>query len=620
MVKDYKRIGVTTNGYRGEKVALNERVIEGFELATFTNSILRLEDSSPQTIYLTTTNTAEGYYIILPKASNLIKNWKVTIINDSLVDIPIYYYSQNLSNLSLFKNCTSGNMVTCLLLDDTTEQGNWTTFRTQEVTNVTDLDKYISNVYDVKDIRWNQVAQEETSVSVSLGSVLAGYSVTSIYVKTTEQFAPDTLSVKLNVGTEDDPDKFISEYELSNAVADTNFTKDYFEEILSTSQDVDIVATFSSSSNLSGLTSGSVKIVVEKAKVINPMVLNNAIVQTQLPIGTIMNYTFSVEDEDVPSGFWKLDGSVFPKANGAIPDFVNKLNETNNKMSGTEKLIVTESEWQTIFTTYGSCGKFAWVGTGLRFPAINCFVQGLNNLASLSELIPATDINHFHLTGNFNWGSNNGWFTTKSAAVQADMPAGGGKTGWNGSGNGGGHSTESTLSGNQISSLPLYVNQSSSDVHPTSVKYPYIISVYNSIQDSAQLVVDEIIADSVTKANVSLDNLSITGIELLSNLFIPDYAQQVTGNTIGGGEWIQVIKNSFVEVNGTDPYHVDVRAWVSPYNDGRELYQVGYFYNDNSREFTKGTSFTFIVPAGWYFKCNFENGSAYYIYPFKGVN
>ena len=112
-----------------------------------------------------------------------------------------------------------------------------------------------------------------------------------------------------------------------------------------------------------------------------------------------MNYGFP----DIPEGYWRLDGTVFPNAADSIPQFVKKLITMNNQQPSTAKLIVGEDQWQQIKNQYGSCSKFAWVGNGLRFPEINCFVQGLN---SINQLTKMTEAGLPNITGKFNPGGN----------------------------------------------------------------------------------------------------------------------------------------------------------------------------------------------------------------------
>lgn len=97
-------------------------------------------------------------------------------------------------------------------------------------------------------------------------------------------------------------------------------------------------------------------------------------------------------------------------------------------------------------------------------------------------------------------------------------------------------------------------------------------------------------------------------------LVMPDYESVITG-TIAG--YVTCNYDSFVVVWGSDTYTANVNAFVSPDN-GVTVYQVGHFYTDINND-TWGSSFTFFVPKGWGFTCNFENGTNYNIYKLKGA-
>ena len=507
MSKVYKKYGVTTDGYRGKRSILKERVIEGLEEATFTDHLLQLTPESTKTIYLNSNNMSVGSYIVLPNAKDLWLNWQVVIINESAITCPIYYYTSDYTQLSLFKEVTGGNMTTCILLDDSTEEGTWTTLRTVEQSSVDLLNKYTSDVFEELEVTWNELKQDTTSLQFVLGSVLAGTAVKSVYIKTTEQFTGMT-TLNISVGTSDNATRFSPAYDLTTPVADNNFTKDEFDEILSTTNDTTLYATFTGT-GLNNLTAGSVKIVVEKAKLIDPTVLKNPIVQTQIPMGVIMNYAFT----DLPEGYWRLDGSLLPNAAAAIPQFVKKLNTINNQMTG-QKLIVGIDEWNQIFATYGACGKFAWQGTSLKFPAINCFIQGLSDLTQLSKLTEAGLPNHTH--GPLYVGGSN-----------------------NDNGDPGQYVLTDPRDYNGIQTNPGYTGGvreggiwgKSDTVTPLNIKYPYIISVYNKIQNASAINLDEIIEASVNKANIDLDNLSITGTNYLTN-FVTSNISSLSGRKI----------------------------------------------------------------------------------------
>jgi len=560
MSKVYKKYGVTTDGYRGKRSILEERVIEGLEAASFTDQLLQLTPESTKTIYLNSNNMSAGSYIVLPNAKDLWPNWQVAIINESTITCPIYYYTSDYTQLSLFKEVTGGNMTTCILLDDSTEEGTWTTLRTVEQSSVDLLDRYTSDVFEELEVTWNELKQDTTSIQFVLGSVLAGTAVKSVYIKTTEQFTGMT-TLNVSVGTSDNTTRFSSVYDLTTPVADNNFTKDEFDEILSTTNDTTLYATFTGT-GLNNLTAGSVKIVVEKAKLIDPTVLKNPIVQTQIPVGVIMNYAFT----DLPEGYWRLDGSLLPNAAAAIPQFVKKLNTINNQMTG-QKLIVGIDEWNQTFAAYGACGKFAWQGTSLKFPAINCFIQGLSDLTQLSLLTEAGLPNHTHgplyIEGSYDDNGDPGRYALTDPSRYWGLA----EQGYTGGVREGG------------------VWGKSNTVTPLNIKYPYIISVYNKIQNASAINLDEIIEASVNKANISLDNLNQNGIDYINSLA---YIQSISncapnmGTGVGFSSGTVMPYNALVVVSGsyggygTGYLYVDgICVWADPNNEGSGRWHCG---------------------------------------------
>lgn len=553
MVQTYKKYGVTTGGYRGERAILKERVIEGLINPDFTDQALQLTADSEQTIVLTNSNMANGYYIILPDATTLWPNWRVSIINESNFACPIYYYTSDPTQLNLFKELGGANMTTCILLNDTTSEGEWTTLRTVENdTNADLLSKYTTNIFEPIEFTWNLLQQDTESdesdgglLKFSLGPILAGTSIRSIYLKTAEQFTFDAdsdvdTSLSVSIGTATNPTQFISSYDLTQSVANNNFTKDYFEEILSTDVNQDIYAYFSGT-NLSLLNAGRLKIVVEKAKLIDPTILKNPIVQTQLPIGTIMNYLFVDADGKVPEGYWRLDGTVLPNAATAIPQFVQKLTETNNRLPGPEKLLVGSDQWHQMDNTYGSCGKFCWEGSGLRFPKINNFIQGLSDITQLGKL---TESGLPNITGTYDTKdfSDDTMVPTTSGALYSFRSAY--RDSGNGSSKGYGLGLDASLSN------PIYGK--SNKVQPESIRYPYIISIYNKIQNSAEIDLEAIIEASVNKANITLNNITSIADSFKTNL--EQAGIRTVIETISSGtNWYRLWSDGWCEQGGICP-------------------------------------------------------------------
>ena len=525
MALKYKRIGATTDGYRGKRAILEERVIEGLNSnPIFVEGKLVLNTDSARTIYFKS-NIEEGNKIILPDVFTLWNNWQITFINDSAINIPIYYFNED-SQLNLFKTLAAGTMLTVILVDNTaTDQQGWTTLRTSEASIG---DRYITTVLDTLTVDYKQLLplESEDTISFPLSTILKGTPVKSIYIKPTEMFEGD-VSLKLSIGTEDNNTLFYNNLDITNSISNNNFSKDIFEEILSTQEDVDIFAYFGGN-NLASLEAGSINITVERIKEIDPTLLNNAIVQTQLPIGTILPYVF--DGNNPPEGFWPLNGSLVPNARTSIPQFIKKLEDTDNNLDLSNKLIIGLQQWNQIYNTYGSCGKFAWSGSDLKFPAINCFIQGLGSIGTLNDLgklIPAGLPNHIHAFG-YNSGNNNGNFVATNSSKNYSFGEEKILRNWNGSGGGGTPvSSIDPYSGNMVTTLAKTDNSNidgvfgnSATVQPQSIKYPYIISIYNKIQNAAYIDLLELKENSVDKANITLDNVSnISGFRKLIEVY-----------------------------------------------------------------------------------------------------
>ena len=602
----YKKIGATTGGYRGERAVLQERVIEGLVQPTFNNGILQLTPDSQQTQYLTTSNTSTGFFIVLPSGTDLWNNWQIAIINNSSVPVNIYYYTSNPSdsgNLHLFKELAAGNMLTAILLDNTTEQGTWTTLRTNEAVSSETVYQYTSNIFETFSIPFDQlhgatyyayvptsgsnvytkdnpigttsilynsslvaldpqpaftvgedntivindgtdditytldesqnITATSTSVPVNLSTIPVGTAVRSIYFKPDIQFTGSTLT--MSIGTQADDDLFYEDIDITGAVSNTNFGKDLFERILSNDSDLQLIATFNGS-NLNNLTAGNINITIERTKLIDPTILKNAIVNTTVPTGSIFNYAF----RDIPAGYMRLDGSQVANANETIPQFVQFLTKNNNQMTGTEKLIVGIDEWYSIFNTYGSCGKFAWNGTALKFPAINCFIRGIgNNISSLGKFVDDTmrpitgkaSQNIQGASGKWGGGISEGaleWIDSRGDASWEDNATG--------------------YSGIRLNSAKLGPNYAGKETAPKHILYPYIMAVSNKIQWTSQIDYDNLIAASVYKADTNLSNINTT-TDILNNS-LPSNMDYIIESWRDGVNWYRIYKSGWVEQGG----------------------------------------------------------------------
>lgn len=490
MVLEYHKFAATADGYRGKRAVVEQRVIEGLTRPEFDGTVLTLTVDSEQTQYLDENNTADGYYITLPDATTLWNNWQVAIVNDSKVSVPIYYYpGEDSTNLNLVRDLGAGNMVTMILVDNSTPEGQWTTLRTIDTIDAEAVEKYTSDVYETVEIPFNVINSTGTNqVTVDLCSVPMGMAVKSVYIKVEEKFVGNT-TLTVDIGTDYNNTYFFNDIDLTGDVTDSNFSKNVYDDILSNSVDTQVRA-YISGSNLATLTAGKVKIIVERAKLIDPTILKNAIVQMNMPIGSIISYMFN----DVPNGYFRLDGSTLNNANQVAPQFVEKLNQVNNELVG-EKLIVTRTQYENQLRDYGSCGKFAWYGANLRFPAINCFIRGLSDLTQLGRF---QDDTMRPITGRlrtFDRGDKS-YFSGAFYKI-AD---------WSSNVKGGSGDNWGSISG--FNSSRLGSNYSGSETQPKHIKYPYLIAVFNKIQWESSLDYNKLLEASVNKAEKDLSNVS----------------------------------------------------------------------------------------------------------------
>lgn len=357
-------------------------------------------------------------------------------------------------------------------------------------------------------------------------------------------------SLTLSVGTDEDHERFFKQTSITGTISNTYFSKDIIEEILSTSEEV-VVKVFFNGTGVENLTAGKIGITIERVKLIDPTVLKNPNINTQIPVGVIMNYVFN----DLPSGYFRLDGGIYPNANQAIPTFVNKLITANAQLIS-EKLIIGSDEWDRIYNANGSCGKFCWRGANLQFPAINCFIKGLTDLTQLSKfesdtMRPMTGdvckINEYLNENDARW--TNGAFYRRVSAGRGNGVKGGSADNY----------TVITMDTTRLGS-----SYNGSETQPKHIKYPYIISVYNKVQSTSEFNIQDLLDATIYKANSDMDNVSENGFKniaknIISYIF-PNYsmAQAKSWNTLYTAEvcgWLDVsIKcynsQAYLEING----------------------------------------------------------------------
>ena len=312
--------------------------------------------------------------------------------------------------------------------------------------------------------------------------------------------------------------------------------------------------------------------------------LRNAIVNTTVPTGAIMSYVFN----DEPAGWLRLDGRVLTNANQVAPQFVAKLNEANNKQVG-EKLIIGKDEWERIERTYGSCGKFCWIGANLRFPKITGFIKGLTDITQLgrAELDTMRPI-----TGTIGGQSNQNTGNTKGAFYVANVY-----------GRNGGLENWAPYADFGFDSSRLGANYNGAETQPKCVKYPYIMSVFNKVQWTSQLDYDNLIRASINKADVDLSNvesinLPVTLKEEIVSWITPDWESAISFNG-----------------NFTAPSN----GWVLAYSGSNDWQNVNFnmnnvtYLNTGRKSYNTATCMTFFIQKGRTFNATSSGGVCRFI-------
>lgn len=196
-----------------------------------------------------------------------------------------------------------------------------------------------------------------------------------------------------------------------------------------------------------------------------------------LVIGQIVESVLPLTD----AGLHLLDGAKLP-ANGMYAEFYQHCQTIQ---ASHPSLFVSESDWQSTFSTYGSCGKFVLDSNGVRLPSISNIVQGTSDASQLGALVEAGLPN---ITGSY--GNNIGEtasIATNSALYITNQR---GHAAWSGS-----------TSVNRCNSLNLDASRSSSiygnssTVQPQTIKVLLYICVATSVKTPILADVDQIATD-----------------------------------------------------------------------------------------------------------------------------
>lgn len=238
-MQPYNKNNAKTGDFIGLKSVLNERVIEGLQHYNLTSD-LQLTYQAPKNIILDTIS-APATKVILPDATTLENGWTVFVINnDEISNINVCLFSDGGEN-PVFKEVETLTMAQCMLVDNSTVQGVWKLLSTGEMGSSELEQRYTTSVFDTVNISYRELGVG-SEYSKTISTIPLDTPIKSIFIKPTEQFVG--ANIYMSVGTIQEPTKFYNNLDLTGEVTPSNYHKDLFEEILSTTSNKDLVAKF----------------------------------------------------------------------------------------------------------------------------------------------------------------------------------------------------------------------------------------------------------------------------------------------------------------------------------------------------------------------------------------
>ena len=190
------------------------------------------------------------------------------------------------------------------------------------------------------------------------------------------------------------------------------------------------------------------------------------------------------------AGLHLLDGSVL-QGSGSYANFVTYIKRLYTENS-TANYFTTEENWQSSYSTYGSCGKFVYdsVHNTVRLPKISDIIQGTTDITALGDLVEAGLPN---ITGKVTI-DRAGAGTATPGALEGTNSSGWGEGSNNSWGSG-------TISLDASKSSSVYGK--SDTVQPQTIKVLYYIVVSNVAKTEIQVDIDNVMTDVNNKVDKS---------------------------------------------------------------------------------------------------------------------
>lgn len=321
-----------------------------------------------------------------------------------------------------------------------------------------------------------------------------------------------------------------------------------------------------------------------------------------LPLGTIVWSQSNLATDNVGRlPLWT--GEYIASAATLYPDFYAWVKKHT-------ELCKTKEQYDAALAQFGECPFYVVDEEegSLRLPKLQHYIKN----ATAEEGITQKEAGVPNITGTFtNLPTGNEDRATASGAFTLGAKSSSATNGVYSSGTGPSRAVDFSAA----SSDDTYGNSDTVTPAHTTL-YPWVYA-YNAAIAASVAQAAEFQQGLSGKADADLGNITDSGKETAVSWVLPDYENVIEVTNIAKNVFVQVEKDSFVLVFGSDPYSEDYFAYVSP-DGGETKYIVGRRTDDTNGN-TETTSFTFFVPAGWYFSNGAEHGSRAFIYPLRGA-
>jgi hypothetical protein len=149
----------------------------------------------------------------------------------------------------------------------------------------------------------------------------------------------------------------------------------------------------------------------------------------------------------------------------------------------------TEAEWTILFNRNNGNVPFYSSGDGsttFRVPSLKCWVKSGSSISEVGSYLEAQypRIEHYHAFG-YNSGNNSGRFIATNKTKTYNLPNNVGFRDWNGSGSGGGYSSDADYAAkaNMVTSLSVEVQGNSDTVQPPSIVGLWLVKAFSAISN-----------------------------------------------------------------------------------------------------------------------------------------